>query len=76
MVAAHAADGRAWQDFDYIMQILMRNRENSEPKAVKTGPKVDEIIRGRVQQVKVHGSKRLFEEYLADAALRRKADLD
>ena len=46
---------RAWQDFDYIMQVLMRNHENSAPSAVKTGPKVDEIIRDRVQQVKVHG---------------------
>ena len=67
---------RAWQDFDYIMQVLMRNHENSEPGAVKTGPKVDEIIRDRVQQVKVHGWKGPVEEYLADAALRQKADLD
>ena len=54
----------------------MRNRENTEANAVKTGPKVDEIIRDRVQQVKVHGWKGPAEEYIADAALRRKADLD
>ena len=48
---------RAWQDFDYIFQILMRNREKEEPTAVKTGSKVDEIIRDRIQHVKVHGWK-------------------
>ena len=74
--AACARRDRAWQDFDYIFQILMRNHENTEANAVKTGPKVDEIIRDRVQQVKVHGWKGPAEEYIADAALRRKADLD
>ena len=66
---------RAWQDFDYLFQILMRNRESAEPNASKTGPKV-EIIRDRIQHVKVHGWKGPVEEYLADAALRHKADLD
>ena len=67
---------RAWQDFDYLFQVLMRNQESAEPSAAKTGPKVDEIIRDRIQHVKVHGWKAQVDQYLADAALRRKADLD
>ena len=67
---------RAWQDFDYLFQVLLRNKEAAEPAVVKTGPKVDEVIRDRIQQVKDHGWKGPVDEYLADAALRRKADLD
>ena len=29
---------RAWQDFDYLFQVLMRNQESAEPSAAKTGP--------------------------------------
>ena len=74
----HACDRRcrAWQDFDYLFQILMRNKESEGPSVAKSGPKVDEIIRDRIQQVREHGWKGPVEEYLADAALRRKADLD
>ena len=49
----HACDRRcrAWQDFDYLFQILMRNKESEGPSVAKSGPKVDEIIRDRIQQV-------------------------
>ena len=47
----------------------------SGPSGAK-GPKVDTVIRDRVQRAISHGWKGLVEEYNADAALRYKADLD
>ena len=53
----------------------MRNKERLQPEK-DPGPKVDAISRERVQRAKAHGWKGLVEEYLADAALRLKSDLD
>ena len=66
---------QAWLEFHYLFQILMRNKERLQPEK-DAGPKVDAIIRERVQRAKAHGWKGLVEEYLADAALRLKSDLD
>jgi len=77
----------AWQEFDYVCQLLVRNKEVAQPSPAKdagpssgkqhdNGPKVDTVIRDRVQRAISHGWKGLVEEYNADAALRYKADLD
>ena len=67
----------AWQEIDYIFQVLVRNTERSNPSEPhKVGPKVDIIIRDRIQQAITNGWKGLVEEYHADAALRYKQDLD
>ena len=67
----------AWQEFDYVCQILVRNKEAAQPTPAKdAGPKVDTVIRDRVQRAISHGWKGLVEEYHAEAALRYKADLD
>ena len=68
----------AWQDFRFLFQLLARNKE-AEPQAQQTqksGPKVDDIIRDRAQRVKQYGWKGVVEEYISDAALRLKSDLD
>ena len=66
---------QAWLEFHYLFQSLMRNKERLQPEK-DPGPKVDAISRERVQRAKAHGWKGLVEEYLADAALRLKSDLD
>ena len=68
----------AWQDFRFLFQLLARNKEAEPqvPQTQKSGPKVDDIIRDRAQQVKQYGWKGVVEEYISDAALRLKSDLD
>ena len=74
------ARNEAWLEFHYLFQLLARNKEESKEskptQMMKSGPKVDDIIKVRSQQAKQHGWKGIVEEYRADAALRHKVDLD
>ena len=65
-------------EFDFFFQILARATEQDRPpEAYQSGPKVDQIIKGRVHTARSpYEWKSLVEEYHAEAALRRKRDLD